>query len=82
LLLLSLLAVIVGCVFMYLEVQDYGFAKADWNAVATQCDTIIKDRPDYAEAYYIRGVAYAQMGEETKAAQDFAKAKELGYEEK
>ena len=35
--------------------------------------------PNYALAYYNRGVAYQNIGEKDKADADFAKAKELGY---
>jgi Flp pilus assembly protein TadD len=35
--------------------------------------------PEYARAYYNRGFAYEEKGDQAKAKADFAKAKELGY---
>ena len=40
----------------------------------------IRINPDYALAYYNRATAYQELGDADKAAADFARAKELGYE--
>ena len=39
----------------------------------------IRLRPDYAAAYHERGIACRNKGDFDKAQEDFAKAKELGY---
>jgi hypothetical protein len=39
----------------------------------------IKDDPDYAAAYYKRGLAYRKLGNEAQAQADLNKAKQLGY---
>ena len=36
--------------------------------------------PQYAKAYYNRGIAYGNLGQQEIANRDFAKAKELGVE--
>jgi tetratricopeptide (TPR) repeat protein len=35
--------------------------------------------PNYAYAYYNRGIVYREQGKYDKAEADFAKAKQLGY---
>ena len=52
--------------------EDYSQAIADFNKV-------IQLNPDYALAYHLRGLCYKELGENDKAQEDFAKAKELGY---
>ena len=53
----------------------------DGNEQAIQYyDEAIRLDPNYAKAYYGRGLAYEEIGEEAKAAADFAKAKQLGFE--
>ena len=39
-----------------------------------------QDHPGDALAYYSRGLAYGEKGDESKSKADFSKAKELGYE--
>ena len=45
----------------------------------TDCTDAIRLKPDYAVAYFGLGVAYKRMGENAKAEEDFAQAKNLGY---
>jgi len=49
------------------------------SAIAAFTEAIRLD-PEDAEAYYGRGVAYEKKGEKSKAEEDFAQAKKLGYE--
>ena len=51
---------------------DYDKAIADYNEA-------IRLDPKAAGAYYGRGFAHQQKGEQAKADEDFAKAKKLGY---
>ena len=53
--------------------EDYNNA-VDFFNKAIQCD------PQYAEAYYNRGLSYQLMGDNAKADADFAQAKTLGME--
>ena len=43
-------------------------------------DEAIHLNPQYANAYYNRGIAYMGLDQQELANLDFAKAKELGYE--
>jgi Flp pilus assembly protein TadD len=43
-------------------------------------DEAIRLNPQDAEAYYVRGLIYGELGKSDEAARDFAKAKELGYD--
>ena len=43
-------------------------------------DEAIRLNPQYADAYYNKGVAYYYLGQQKLADRDFAKAKELGYD--
>jgi tetratricopeptide (TPR) repeat protein len=52
--------------------------REDWDTAIACFTEAIRINPDYAKAYYNRGVAYEELGEKAKAATDFAKAKELG----
>jgi tetratricopeptide (TPR) repeat protein len=58
---------------LYSADRQYGWAIADYTE-AIRIDLF------HAEAYYNRGVAHRELGNDVKAAADFAKAKELGYE--
>ncbi len=49
------------------EKQQQNFAEA------------IRLNPEYAMAYYNRGVAWGELSEDEKAEADFAKAQELGF---
>ena len=40
---------------------------------------VIELQPDKGKAYYLRGLIYKAMGDNTKAQADYAKARELGY---
>ena len=42
-------------------------------------DEAIRLDPEFARAYYKRGVAYRAIGKSIEAERDLAKAKELGY---
>jgi tetratricopeptide (TPR) repeat protein len=82
-----LLVGVVGC-----EKSDADKAEAEFNkgvdfsdredqATAIACYTeAIRKNPDFAGAYFNRGVTYGRLGNDVKADADFAKAKELGYE--
>ena len=53
--------------------KDSGRAIADYTE-ATRLD------PDFAEAYYNRGLAHGENGENDRAEEDLAQATELGCE--
>ena len=40
----------------------------------------IRFQPQFAQPYYLRGLAYQRKGDKDKAAEDLARAKELGYQ--
>ncbi len=54
--------------------EDYKLAIADY-------DETIKLAPNHALAYHNRGICYQELGDDSKAQADFAKAKELGYKD-
>ena len=56
-----------------LELGQYERAIEDLNEA-------IRLDPQYAKAYFNRGVIYERLGKSTEAERNFAKAKELGYE--
>jgi Tfp pilus assembly protein PilF len=43
-------------------------------------DKAIRLDPQYEDAYYNRGIAYRNLGQQKIADRDFARAKELGVE--
>jgi len=53
------------------------YDKEDWDTAIACCSEAIRLKPDYAVAYYVRGNAYKEKGDQAKADADFAKAKEL-----
>ncbi len=53
----------------------------NFNQAIEDLTTAISLKPDYAEAWYNRGVAYYQMGEKEKACGDWQKAAKLGFEQ-
>ncbi|MBR4384443.1 MAG: tetratricopeptide repeat protein, partial [Selenomonadaceae bacterium] len=59
----------------YYYLKNYNQAFADLNK-AIQLGV---DGKDLGEVLYYRGLCYQQLGDETKAQADFARAKELGY---
>jgi tetratricopeptide (TPR) repeat protein len=56
-----------------------GRGKDDFNKAIADFTEAIRLKPDCAEAYYCRGIAYAGKGENDKAEADYAEAKRLGY---
>jgi Tfp pilus assembly protein PilF len=44
-------------------------------------DEAIRLNPQYADAYYGRGMVYKKLGKTKEAELDFQKAKKLGYEQ-
>tara|TARA_B100000315_G_scaffold163313_1_gene151884 strand:- start:567 stop:725 length:159 start_codon:yes stop_codon:yes gene_type:complete len=42
-------------------------------------DEAIRLDPQFAIAYYMRGLGYERLGKATEADRDYQKAKELGY---
>jgi len=44
-----------------------------------QLEIALRLDPDFAEAYYHKGVALEQFGQKTEAQQAYARAKQLGY---
>ena len=57
----------------YLEQEQYNQAIVDF-------DEAIRLDPEYANAYYNRGIAYGNLGQQELADRDFARAKSLGVE--
>ena len=53
--------------------------KRSYEKAITDFDMAIQIKPDFADAYYARGVAKGNLGQPEKAEADIAKAKELGY---
>jgi len=64
-----------GTVPEAIDTTWYGIDKA----IADYTEAIRLD-PNLALAYNSRGIAYQKIGEEAKAAADFVKAKQLGFE--
>ena len=63
-----------------LEKGNAFLARQDWdNEIACYTEAIRLD-PNLAWAYNNRSFAYEEIGEKAKAAADFAKAKQLGFE--
>ena len=58
---------------MYFELGQYERAIQDY-------DEAIRLDPEYANAYYNRGIAYGNLGQQELADRDFARAKSLGVE--
>jgi tetratricopeptide (TPR) repeat protein len=56
------------------------FDLKDWATAIACCNEAIRIKPDYAKAYYNRGVAHRKLGLDVKADADYAMADELGYE--
>ena len=53
--------------------------KGEHDKAIADCTEAIRLDPKYAKAYYNRGWAYGRQGDKTKAEEDFARARELGY---
>jgi tetratricopeptide (TPR) repeat protein len=56
----------------FYEIKQYDKAISDFTHV-------INSSPEYAVAYYNRGLAYRELGNTAKVKADLDKAKELGY---
>jgi Flp pilus assembly protein TadD len=59
--------------------------KGEHNEAIFDYTQAIRLSPQYARAYFLRGVAYHEKGdpsEMAKAEEDFTQAKKLGYKEK
>jgi Flp pilus assembly protein TadD len=52
-------------------------AREDWDTAIACFREAIRLKPDDADAYYNRGLAYRKKGEPAKANADFARAEEL-----
>ena len=50
----------------------------DYNAAIQQYTEAIKSNPNFAEAYFNRGLTYIYSGERSKGIADLSKAGELG----
>ncbi len=57
----------------YSFLEEYDKVIADYTAA-------IRIYPDYAKAYYYRGLSHRELGNLVKADADFAKATELGLD--
>ena len=57
-----------------------GLGEADFDRAIADFAETIRLKPDCAEAYYCRGMAYRAEGEEDKADADLAEARRLGYQ--
>ncbi len=55
------------------------FDEHDYDLAITCFTEVIRLNPEYAEAYYNRGLAYEKNGDQANAEADFTNAKELGY---
>jgi tetratricopeptide (TPR) repeat protein len=64
----------------YIGLGQYDKALSDYNDAILDFTEAIRIDPDYADAYFNRGVAHRKLGLDMKAAADFAKAKELGVD--
>ncbi|MBQ6975990.1 MAG: tetratricopeptide repeat protein [Selenomonadaceae bacterium] len=49
------------------------------NQASSDYTKAIQINPNFAEAYYNRGLAYQALGNNAQAQADFQRAKELGY---
>jgi tetratricopeptide (TPR) repeat protein len=49
------------------------------NKAISEYNQAIKSQPNFAAAYYNRGITYQQLGKSAKAQADFDKAKQLRY---
>jgi tetratricopeptide (TPR) repeat protein len=56
-----------------------GLGNADFDSAIADFTEAIRLKPDCAEAYYCRGIAYKMMGEKYKAEADLTESKRLGY---
>ena len=60
--------------------RGFNFQKrGDYVSAINDYGTAIRMNPEYARAYYNRGLAYRNVGKQSKAQADFDKAKQLGY---
>ena len=54
----------------------------EYDKSIADCTESVRLKPAFSEAYKIRGIAYSMNGQKSKAEEDFAQAKRLGYKEK
>ena len=64
---------------MFNERGKAEFVNGLYDEAIIQYDLAIQIKPDFAEAYYNRGVAREALGRFTEARQDFDRARVLGY---
>ena len=55
--------------------------REDWDSAIASFTEAIRLNPDYAVAYYNRGLAYKVKGETTKAEADLTRGRELGFQD-
>ena len=77
------LSVVVGCgpkagAKKAIDQGTAAYDKGDFDLSITCFTEAIRLKPDFAEAYYNRGLAYKSSGNVDNANVDFARAKELG----
>jgi hypothetical protein len=63
----------------YENLAEVQYRMKNYKIVLEYCNSAILRAPSFADAYYYRGLAYDALGNMAQAAQDKAKAKELGF---
>jgi tetratricopeptide (TPR) repeat protein len=63
----------------YENLAEVQFRMKNYKIVLEYCNSAILRAPNFPDAYYLRGRAYDSLGNQMQAAQDKAKAKDLGF---
>ena len=73
----------ISCICQAVTISNRGLGyggREEFDKAIADLTEAIRTMPDLPIAYVKRGEAYYELGNNDKAAADFAKAKELGYE--
>jgi tetratricopeptide (TPR) repeat protein len=65
----------------YENLAEIQYRMRNYHIVIEYCNSAISRAPSFADAYYYRALAYEKMNNLPQAAQDRAKARELGFTE-
>jgi tetratricopeptide (TPR) repeat protein len=63
----------------YENLAEVQYRMKNYKIVLEYCNSAILRAPAFPDAYYYRGLAYDALGNQAQAAQDKAKAKDLGF---